>query len=84
MVVRSASSVPAPTPHELRRERLLELLHRQSARPLILLVAPAGFGKSTLAAAYARDSGAVVAWLTLHAGDRDSRMDTGISGLISG
>jgi LuxR family maltose regulon positive regulatory protein len=38
-----------------------------------LLVAPAGFGKSTLAATYARDSGAAVAWLTLQAADRDSQ-----------
>jgi LuxR family maltose regulon positive regulatory protein len=40
---------------------------------LILLVAAAGFGKSTLAATYARDSGAAVAWLTLQPADRDSR-----------
>jgi ATP/maltotriose-dependent transcriptional regulator MalT/DNA-binding SARP family transcriptional activator len=32
------------------------MLHRHSTRPLLLLVAPAGFGKSTLAAAYARDA----------------------------
>jgi LuxR family transcriptional regulator, maltose regulon positive regulatory protein len=70
---RTSSGVPAPAPHELRRDRLLELLHRHGGRPLILLVAPAGFGKSTLAAAYARDSGAAVAWVTLLAGDRDSR-----------
>jgi hypothetical protein len=38
-----------------------------------LLVAPGGFGKSTLAATYARDSGAVVSWLGLQAADRDSR-----------
>src|SRR5689334_21386947 len=44
----SKSVVPAPAPHELRRERLLEVLHHHRARPLILLVAPAGFGKSTL------------------------------------
>ncbi len=36
-------------------------------------MAPAGFGKSTLAAAYARESGGAVGWLTLLAGDRDSR-----------
>jgi len=36
-------------------------------------VAPAGFGKTTLAATYARDSGGVVAWLTLQESDRDSR-----------
>jgi LuxR family maltose regulon positive regulatory protein len=52
---------------------LLEVLHRHRARPLILLVAPAGFGKSTLAAGYARDSGGAVAWLTLQPGDRDTR-----------
>jgi LuxR family transcriptional regulator, maltose regulon positive regulatory protein len=49
------------------------VLHRHSTRPLILLVAPGGFGKSTLAATYARDSGAVVTWLTLQTADRDSR-----------
>ena len=67
------SGVPQPAPHELRRERLLEVLHKNRARPLILLVAPAGFGKSTLAATYARDSGGAVAWLTLQPGDRDTR-----------
>jgi ATP/maltotriose-dependent transcriptional regulator MalT/DNA-binding SARP family transcriptional activator len=67
------SGVPGPAPHELRRERLLEALHRHRARPLILLVAAAGYGKSTLAATYARDSGAAVAWLSLQPADRDSR-----------
>lgn len=65
--------MPQPAPHELRRERLLELLHKHRTRPLILLVAPAGFGKSTLASTYARDSGGAVAWLTLQSGDHDTR-----------
>jgi LuxR family maltose regulon positive regulatory protein len=52
---------------------LLEELHKHRTRPLILLVAPAGFGKSTLAATYARESGGAVAWLTLQAADRDTR-----------
>src|SRR5438445_742941 len=60
MAARLVTGVPASAPHELRRERLLEVLHRHSTRPLIVLVAPAGFGKSTLAATYARDSGAPV------------------------
>jgi ATP/maltotriose-dependent transcriptional regulator MalT/DNA-binding SARP family transcriptional activator len=72
-VKRRSSGVPAPAPHELRRERLLEALHKHRNQPLILLVAAAGFGKSTLAATYARDSGAAVAWLTLRQADRDSR-----------
>ncbi|MDQ3810639.1 MAG: LuxR family transcriptional regulator, partial [Chloroflexota bacterium] len=73
MVVRLATGVPSAAPHELRRDRLLEVLHKHREQPLILLVAPAGFGKSTLAAAYARDSGGLVAWLTLQESDRDSR-----------
>src|SRR5438552_684159 len=67
------SGVPGPAPHELRRERLLEALHRHRARPLVLLVAAAGYGKSTLAATYARDSGGAVVWLSLQPTDRDSR-----------
>jgi LuxR family maltose regulon positive regulatory protein len=70
---RTSSGVPAPAPHELRRERLLDVLHKHRQRALILLVAGAGFGKSTLAAAYARESGAAVAWLTLQQADRDTR-----------
>src|SRR5947199_2732247 len=67
------SGVPGAAPHELRRERLLEALHRHRARPLVLLVAAAGYGKSTLAATYARDSGGAVVWLSLQPTDRDSR-----------
>jgi LuxR family maltose regulon positive regulatory protein len=67
------SGVPAPATHELRRERLLIQLHKHRTQPLILLVSPAGFGKSTLAATYARDSGGDVAWLSLQPADRDAR-----------
>jgi LuxR family maltose regulon positive regulatory protein len=49
------------------------VLHKHRSRPLILLVAAAGFGKSTLAAAYARESGGAVAWLTVSEADRDPR-----------
>ncbi len=73
MIGRGVSGLPAPAPHEIPRERLLEILHGHAERPLLLLVAPAGFGKSTLVASYGRGSGAIAAWVTLHAGDRDSR-----------
>lgn len=68
-----SSSAPAPAPHELPQQRLLELLRRHDCQPLILLVAPAGSGKSMLAAAYARTCGSLVGWLTLQADDRDAR-----------
>jgi LuxR family maltose regulon positive regulatory protein len=73
LVETRTSGVPAPTPHKLRRKRLLTVLHRHRAQPLILLVSPAGFGKSTLAGTYARESGGAVAWLTLQPADRDTR-----------
>lgn len=70
----AALTTPGPALHELRRERLLKILHEQSSRALVLLIAPAGFGKSTLAAAYTRESEATVAWLTLEPGDADVRV----------
>ncbi|HEV7663125.1 MAG TPA: hypothetical protein VGQ62_06285, partial [Chloroflexota bacterium] len=50
----------------------MEILHAHGSCPLVVLLAPAGFGKSTLAAAYARESGAVVAWVTLQPGHADT------------
>jgi ATP/maltotriose-dependent transcriptional regulator MalT len=73
LVETRTSGVPVPTPHELRRNRLLEVLHKHRTQPLILLVTPPGFGKSTLAGTYARESGGAVAWLTLQPADRDTR-----------
>jgi DNA-binding SARP family transcriptional activator len=70
----TATTAPGPALHELRRERLLDLLHEQSSRALVLLIAPAGFGKSTLAAAYSRESGSAVAWVTVEPGDGDVRV----------
>jgi len=71
---RRVSRVPSAALHELQRQRLLDVLRAHRRCPLILLLAPAGFGKSTLAAAYARASGAAVAWVSLTAAERDSRL----------
>ena len=60
------SSVPRPA--------LLRLLDNATARRLVLFGAPAGYGKSSLAAEWyrrLRDSGAVVAWLNLDADDNE-------------
>lgn len=59
------SHVPRAAPPELRRERLLGALRSNSLAWLIVLCAPTRFGKTTLAAAYPRESGAAVGWLTL-------------------
>ncbi len=56
------------TPFELRRNSLLDRIER--ARPkIVVLVAPAGFGKSTLAQQYLRDRGAVAICDCSAAGD---------------
>ena len=64
---------PAVRDQTVPRERLLEALRRGSGRRLSLVVSPAGFGKSTLLAAW-REVEATrkpVAWLTLDDGDND-------------
>lgn len=56
----------------IERERLLALLQDAAARRLILLRAPAGYGKTTLAVDWyeqLRRSGAIVAWLSVDEDD---------------
>ena len=58
----------------VERRRLLAILDTAATRRLILLKAPAGYGKTTLAAAWChrlRLTGAVVAWLSLDADDNE-------------
>ena len=64
-------SVPAQT---IARERLLERLRAGRGLKLSLVACPAGFGKSTLLAAWGEAEGRerAVAWVTLDAGDNDA------------
>ncbi|WP_171169671.1 LuxR C-terminal-related transcriptional regulator [Streptomyces sp. I05A-00742] len=61
---------PSPRTH-VPRHRLFDRLDAGTAGPLTLVTGPAGAGKSTLAAAWARTGGppGPVAWLTLDARD---------------
>jgi LuxR family maltose regulon positive regulatory protein len=63
--------VPRPRPGFLSRARLLERLADGTERELTLVCTPAGFGKTTLLADWARDSPWPVAWLSLDEGDND-------------
>jgi LuxR family maltose regulon positive regulatory protein len=56
----------------LVRPRLLEAVQANIFRKLTLLVAAPGYGKTTLAAQFARSSDFPVAWLQLDEGDRDA------------
>jgi len=61
--------LPSLCPHYLARPRLFELLNRSAETSLMKIVAPAGFGKTTLLNAWAREASIPVAWLPLRAED---------------
>jgi LuxR family transcriptional regulator, maltose regulon positive regulatory protein len=57
--------------HLVPRNHLLDRLRNNAARPLTLVCAPAGFGKSTLVSAWIAQSDQPVAWLALDDDDND-------------
>jgi LuxR family maltose regulon positive regulatory protein len=63
--------VPRSHTHLVHRARLVERLQQGMARPLTLVSAPAGFGKTTLLAQWLAQSDLPVAWLSLEAEDND-------------
>src|ERR1700761_6080309 len=63
--------VPRPQPGFVPRPRLAQVLREGLARGLVLVCAPAGFGKTSLLADWARGGGQPVAWLGLDDGDSD-------------
>jgi LuxR family maltose regulon positive regulatory protein len=63
--------VPRPRPRLVPRIRLVERLQQGLARPLTLVSAPAGFGKTTLLAQWFAQSRMAVAWLSLEVEDND-------------
>ena len=56
-------AVPRPAGPRVQRAALLRRLE-SAAEPLVLLVAPSGFGKTSLLAEWATTTGAQVAWLS--------------------
>jgi LuxR family transcriptional regulator, maltose regulon positive regulatory protein len=63
--------LPRTPPGFLPRPRLQERLEEGLARGLLLVCAPAGFGKTTLLAGWAHGGRRPVAWLSLDGGDND-------------
>ena len=63
--------VPRPRPDLVPRPRLAERLDEGLARGLMLVCAPAGYGKTVLLADWARRDQPPVAWLSLDVGDND-------------
>src|SRR3954454_22940534 len=68
---------PPPRDGVLLRPDLQSLLSEVRLHPITLVVAPAGYGKTTLLAQWAQElsrTGAPVGWLTLDRGERDPAM----------
>ena len=80
-VVLDTKVTPPPTrPEHIDRERLFERLDAATARPLTLVAAPTGFGKTTLLSAWARRGTCRTAWVTITASDSDTvRLMTAIA-----
>jgi LuxR family maltose regulon positive regulatory protein len=63
--------VPPPQPKAVLRPRLIERLDEGLHRKLILVCAPAGFGKTTLISEWVATLPRPAAWLSLDEGDND-------------
>jgi len=63
--------IPSLRPEFITRTRLLNLIEAGLQGKLTLISAPAGFGKSTLVAMWARKSKAPLGWVSLDAQDND-------------
>ncbi len=64
-------TVPPVPPTHVPRPRLLHRLDAGAGTPVTAVVAGAGWGKSTLLAAWARHTGAPIAWVTLGSSEDD-------------
>src|SRR4029453_7544482 len=62
---------PRPRPGFVLRPRLLEHLQEGMGQQVVLVCTPAGFGKTSLLADWARRDRRPVAWLSLDEGDND-------------
>jgi ATP/maltotriose-dependent transcriptional regulator MalT/DNA-binding SARP family transcriptional activator len=63
--------IPSRLPDLLRRQRLLDFLHGNIHRKLLLIVAAAGYGKSSMLIDFAHDTDYPVAWFQMDSGDAD-------------
>jgi LuxR family maltose regulon positive regulatory protein len=65
-------AIPRIRPDLLPRSHLLSRLAEATARELVLVSTPAGFGKTTLLASWAKNTEKAVAWLSLDQDDNDA------------
>ncbi len=70
-VLKTKLFITKPSPGLVKRERIIEKMNTGLAQNLILILAPAGFGKSTILSEWA-DTGTIeTAWLSIDEADND-------------
>src|SRR5262249_44399092 len=65
---------PRARPGSVRRSSLIERLRQGTSRPVISVVAPAGYGKTTLLAQSAERSGEACAWVSVGEADNYAKV----------
>ena len=65
---------PPARPGTVRRSWLLERLARGDPRPVVSVVAPAGYGKTTLLSQWAERDGRAFAWVSVDERDNDPKV----------
>jgi LuxR family maltose regulon positive regulatory protein len=65
---------PPTRPEAVGRVTLMERLAKADSRPVVSVVAPAGYGKTTLLSQWAERSGLPVAWVSVDEKDSDPKV----------
>jgi len=73
-IVKTKILLPRKHPTLLHRPRLVDFIHENIHRRLILVSAAAGYGKTSLLIDYAHDTNLPVCWYSLDEADRDVRV----------
>jgi LuxR family maltose regulon positive regulatory protein len=65
---------PLVRPGTVRRSLLIERLRRGDPRQVVSVVAPPGYGKTTLLSQWAERNGQAFAWVSVDEGDNDPKV----------
>jgi len=71
LLIRTKLHAPSIRTNQVPRPRLLSMLNAGNDKKLILVSAPAGYGKTALVSTWLNETGTRGAWLSLDAGDND-------------